>query len=133
MTTTSIKIGERVSPANNGEDSSGKVIRWTKLRGTVKAIYPPIGREEREQGITRVEDLPPPITADEFSYTMVLVRITVHEPDARMPPPAGERSTRITPPLAIPNRAASTAVTMGRCRRGAASSLSREYAKKRNR
>ncbi len=55
MSTTNIKIGDRVSPANDGEDRSGKALRWTALRGTVKAVYPPIGREEREQGITRVE------------------------------------------------------------------------------
>jgi len=55
MTQHSIKIGDRVSPANDGEDRSGKTLRWTALRGTVTAVYPPIGREDREQGIMRIE------------------------------------------------------------------------------
>lgn len=54
MTKNSFQVGDRVRPANDGEDRSGRILRWTALRGTVKAIYPGRG-QEREQGIMRIE------------------------------------------------------------------------------
>lgn len=34
-----IAIGSRVKPANDGEDASGKVLKWSNLRGTVLDIW----------------------------------------------------------------------------------------------
>lgn len=30
-----LKIGDKVKPANNGEDQYGRIIRWDRLQGTV--------------------------------------------------------------------------------------------------
>jgi hypothetical protein len=34
-TLNKLKIGDRVRPANDGEDSMGRILRWTRLTGTV--------------------------------------------------------------------------------------------------
>lgn len=34
-----IKVGSRVKPANDGEDSSGHLLKWSGLRGTVLDVW----------------------------------------------------------------------------------------------
>ena len=46
-----IAIGSRVKPANDGEDASGKVLKWSKLRGTLLDVWtePGLAGEVRAQ------------------------------------------------------------------------------------
>lgn len=46
--TTPLKVGDRVRPANDGEDQSGDILHWTRLKGTVRAIWIDCGEERAE-------------------------------------------------------------------------------------
>jgi hypothetical protein len=42
------KVGDRVRPIGNGEDQSGKVLYWTRLNGTVRAVWNDCGEQRVE-------------------------------------------------------------------------------------
>ena len=43
-----IKIGDQVRPAADGETQSGQTLRWTRLRGVVKAVWDDCGEQRVE-------------------------------------------------------------------------------------
>ena len=45
---TAFAVGDRVRPYNDGEDSSGRRLYWTRLTGTVVAAWADCGEQRVE-------------------------------------------------------------------------------------
>ena len=46
--TETIKVGDLVRPANNGEDKLKRTLHWMRLRGTVRAVWDDCGEQRVE-------------------------------------------------------------------------------------
>lgn len=65
--TTPLKVGDRVRPANDGEDQSGDILHWTRLRGTVRSVW--IDCEEQRAQVRWDHNAPYPTSLPTYLLT----------------------------------------------------------------
>jgi hypothetical protein len=64
MTTTALAIGDIVCPRSNGEDASGRILHWKRLRGRVVDIWDDCGEARAKVRWFRSAPYPSQLPAD---------------------------------------------------------------------